>query len=255
MVWAPEGLPAVFLDRLPCGGVAEPDVGRIHIPIDSRSSSGAKCFSKARLTLAVLFIVLSCVANALSQDQPGTITPVPPSLDSLQSYLLGLEVGKADAVAQRTDFWHRLVPKITFSASLGVSDIAFLHSFESPGYIIPKDAYRLTISLSLSEIISTADHEIALLERERRVAEQSALLLRRQNERERRTRRTAALREELSLLEEELRILQRIAAFNLILFEEGKIKFDSYVRSQLQIIAARQRIVRLRLELEDLTLN
>lgn len=247
MVWAPEGLPAVF--------VAEPDVGRVRFQSYSWSSRGAKCSLKVRRSLAALFIVLSCVANALSQDQPGTITPVPPSLDSLQSYLLGLEVGKADAVAQRTDFWHRLVPKITFSASLGVSDIAFTHSLESPSYILPKDAYRLTISLSLSEIINTADHEIALLERERRVAEQSALHLRQQNERERRTRRTAALREELSLLEEELRILERIAAFNLILFEEGKIKYDSYARSQLQIIAARQRIVRIRLELEDLTLN
>ena len=246
-VWAPEGLPAIC--------VAGPNVGRIPFPICSWSSRGAKCPLRRFQTLSILFILLLYGPNAYPQDQPGAAMLTPPLLDSLQSRLLGLEVGKAELVAEKSDFWHRIIPRVTFSASLGVSDIVFSQTAEPLSYIIPKDAYRLTISLSLSEIMNTADHEIALLERERRGAEHSALLLRQQNERERRTRRASALREELSMLEEELTILERIAAFDRILFEEGKIKFDAYARSQLQIIAARGKIVRLRLEIQDVTVN
>jgi hypothetical protein len=103
--------------------------------------------------------------------------------------------------------------------------------------------------------MNTSDHEIALLEKERRRAEHSAFLLRQKSENEKLTRHASALREELLLTEQESRIYERILAYNRLLFERGEIKFDALARSELQCLAARQKLSRLRIELESVSVN
>ncbi len=175
--------------------------------------------------------------------------------DSLQVQLSGLEIEKAEVLVRKTNFRHRLIPRITFSATLGMSDVVFLDPEGAAPYIFPKDAYRLTMSFSLSEIMNTSDHEIAMIEKERRSAEHQALLLRQKIEREKLIRRACALREKFSLAEEESRLQERILSYNRLLFERGEIKFDTLARSELQCLSARQRLIRLKAELQSVSVN
>jgi hypothetical protein len=202
------------------------------------------------VTRAVLVAVLLIVASPGAPSQQSS-----EGQDSLQVQLSSLEIEKADAVVRRTDFLHRLVPRITFSASLGVKDIVFLDTQSSAPYIFPKDAYRLTMSFSLSEIMNTSDHEIALIEKERRGAEHSILLLRQKSEREKLMRRAGELREEISLAEEEFHLQERILAYNRILFDRGEIKFDALARSELQCLSAREKLIRLKSDLQSVSVN
>jgi hypothetical protein len=202
------------------------------------------------VTRAVLIAVLLTIASpeVLSQ-QPGE------EQDSLQLQLSSLDVEKAEAMVCKTDFWHRLIPRITFSASLGMKDIVFLDTQSSAPYIFPRDAYRLTMSFSLSEIMNRSDHELAMIEKERRSAEHSILLLRQKSQRQNLLRRASALREEISMAEEESHLQERILAYNRILFERGEIKFDALARSELQCLLAKEKLIRLKYDLQSVSVN
>ncbi len=212
-----------------------------------RTGSGRRDTS-ILLAISLTVLVFATCPDAFSQESGN-------EQDSLLIQLSGLEVEKAEVLIRKTDFWHRLIPRITFSASLGMSDVVFLDPEGASPYIFPKDAYRLTMSFSLSEIMNSSDHEIALIEKERRSAEHKALLLRQKIERERLIRRASALREEILLAEEESRLQERILAYNRLLFERGEIKFDTLARSELQCLSAREKLIRLKSDLQSISVN
>ncbi len=103
-----------------------------------------------KTSIAVLF----CVANAVAQDLPSVQDNVPTVQLAIP------ELRKAEATAGETTFWRRLLPRIQLSATLGTRDLLFS---ESGTLVLPTDSYRMTISLSLSELLDGTPHDVALL--------------------------------------------------------------------------------------------
>src|SRR5258708_7421271 len=73
--------------------------------------------------------------------------------DSLQLRLLDIESKKLRYESERSDVWHRLIPSVTLTASAGWKDLIMLDPASPVPAFIPKDAYRITVGLSLSGIL------------------------------------------------------------------------------------------------------
>jgi Outer membrane efflux protein len=175
--------------------------------------------------------------------------------DSLELQRLQLELRKAELALDGTDFWHRLIPRVSLGASFGIRGITFVETRDPEPVVVPTALYRLTVSLSLSDLVSRFEHERAHLMREQAVCElslaQTRQLMNRQIADERRRR----LRAELSLMEEMLRLSERLHRYYGLLFDQGKTSFDVRVRAEQQAIEARQKVLRLRAELGESLLD
>jgi hypothetical protein len=178
-----------------------------------------------------------------------------PTLDSLELQKLHLQVISAEERVTATDFLHRLLPRITFNASFGVRDLLFVVPGDDAAYITPRDAYRLTLSLSLTDLLTSNGHDAALIERAQRTVDIKCATIRQENDRRARRERLNALRQELALLEEELDVLRKIQRYQTILFEEGKANYDALARSELQVIDTRMRIARLQLQVREFSVE
>lgn len=203
---------------------------------------------------AVAALVLGLTGAALSQVKPPADSAVR-ATDSLKVALIDMDIEKARLAASRSSLFARLIPKVTLSASIGMSEVLFPSSYEAAAFILPRDAYRVTFSLSLSEVFNTKDHQMALLDLEKLRVEGTLARLAQEEQYGRHRNRASALREELALLEEQLALLQAIVTFDTLLFQEGSIKYDTLARARLQVLAMKERICRLRLELQELSAN
>ena len=96
-----------------------------------------------------------------------------PILDSLDRRRLQIEIAKAEVRVTETSFWPRIIPQVHISASFGMHDIMFVEPTTFTTYILPRDAYRLTISLSLNDLFSSSRHTQAVLELEQLRTEES----------------------------------------------------------------------------------
>ncbi len=216
--------------------------------LPSRSVRATAATRQASLFLSVFRIFphcLICIVSARLVAQP--------SLDSLELHGLHLRVAEAEDRVHATDFLHRLIPRITFAASFGLRDLLFVDSSDRVPFVIPSDLYRLTVSLSLSDMLSSHEHEAAILEREKRLLDLRSARIRQSVEHRARGERERSLRGELALLEDELEVLSGIHRFQTILFEEGKIQYDALARSELQVIEARVKKHRLLFQLQEST--
>ena len=169
--------------------------------------------------------------------------------DSLEISVLGLKVLEADLLVEGTDFWHRLIPRITLAASFGIRGVTFIDASDPSPWPIPSDLYRLSLTLSVSDLIGTDKHERAHIMKEQAHLALALAQTRQHMDRQVLVERAGRLRSELSLLEEELRLAERILRYYSLLFEQGKTSFDGYIRAELQALAVRQRVQRLRAEL------
>jgi hypothetical protein len=166
--------------------------------------------------------------------------------------LLDIEIEKARVQADQTDFWHRLIPEVRFAASIGVRDVVFIDPSAYVPYVWPTDAYRISGSISLSDLFNTNKHTLANLELQKLRARRLLLL-----ERSRKTTtilaaKKRALQSELSLTEEEIGLLRRLAQYTDLLFQQGETKYDALVRSQLQLLNARKTLERLTIQIQEL---
>jgi hypothetical protein len=165
--------------------------------------------------------------------------------DSVDREILKLEFVRADLEVSSSDIWHRLVPRVSISASLGVGDLLFIDPSVHSPYVIPKDSYRLNLSLSLSDVLDFSKHTRAELERDIASARLRKLDADQAAAREAGRRRHQSADGELALFHEELAIIERIVRYNELLFEEGKISFDVLARSRLQLIGVRKSMLQL----------
>jgi hypothetical protein len=163
--------------------------------------------------------------------------PGPAVLDSLELSAALLEVERAGIDAYATDLWQRLIPRVTLSASFGVGEVMFRDPSTDAVTILPRDSYRLTFSLGLDQLFSSADHDRALVRL--RTAELDAVRTRMQIAQRRQTWREneSAVREELALLAEELGLVRQLVAYHEMLFAEGKTDFDVLARAKLQLLS------------------
>jgi hypothetical protein len=172
--------------------------------------------------------------------------------DSISLAVLDLGIEKARITAAESDFIHRLVPQIHLSSTVGLRDLVFVDAATSAGYIVPRDAYSFTLSLSITEILKSEKHELALLDLQKVQSERQLQWERLRTDQAQSASRTKDLELERDLSQSELAQVQQLLEFHELLFQQGKIQFDALVRTRIQLLSVRKNLLRLDLELQSL---
>ncbi len=169
--------------------------------------------------------------------------------DSLKVVLLELDVADARNRVGETNIWHRLIPKIGLSANLGIHDVVFA----APNSVfIPRDSYRMTLSLSVNDVIDDSKHTADQLRLQRLQTELSELQVRQEVTRSDARRKVSVLESKLTMARREIALDERIARFDSIRFSQGKIEFDVLARSALQVLKTGETIRTVELEIDSL---
>ncbi len=216
-------------------------------------------------TFAVILLMIPLIAGAQSVPDPSLESPdLPdgaagtpgrtdvssPVLDSLARRLAILAVARAREEAASSDFWHRLMPRVSVEGGVGVRDIAFPDA--SGTIVLPKDSYRLTLSMPLSSLLEGSVHaraELGVAESETRFAMllQRQALARRALERKKRE-----LEEELAVLREVLVLRGSVLACLELLFAQGRADFRALAGSKVELTRLRHDATRLALRIREI---
>jgi outer membrane protein TolC len=172
--------------------------------------------------------------------------------DSLDLSLLEIEIQKAEEQVSATSLLRRILPQIHLSASFGVHDLVFVDPATFVPYIIPKDAYRLTVSLSLNELLNSSRHAQASFELQKLKTEYVQRTLRQSQSRKTLEHQLLALQQELDKLDEEKTMIEQLLRFNELRFQQGKIEFDGLMRTKLELKSAEKGIQRLQSQKEQI---
>jgi|GEM_PF-1834035 hypothetical protein len=175
-----------------------------------------------------------------------------PDLDSLELRIFNIEIEQAKTRVEETSFWRRAIPQIHFSGSYGVRDLVFLDIATSTQYVIPHDAYRLTISWSIIEIFDPSEHAKANLELERALAEKSYRSAQQLWSRSALELQLRHMDEQIVTLQEDSLLVRELLNYNELLFGQGKIAFDVLIRSRLQFHDVRKAIQKIRQQRSEL---
>ncbi len=168
-----------------------------------------------------------------------------PMIDTLDIRLLQIEIAKAEVRVNETSFWTRIIPQVHISASFGMHDIMFVDPSTFTPYILPRDAYRLSVSLSLNDLFSSSKHTQALLEFDQLRTEESRLTTKQFQSRKSLEQQLLALQDQMALLDKELGLIKELLHFNELRFQHGKIEFDALIHSKLELISATKTIMQL----------
>jgi len=182
-------------------------------------------------------------------------TPAMTQRDSLELLLLDIEIAKAHERLKETSFWKRLIPNVHISASLGLRNAVFIDPTTFTPFLVPRDAYRVTVSLSLSELLNRSQHSLAKLELERLMTERSYRLLQQIQSRATLQHYVTALDEEMACLHEERKIIDELLRFNQLRFEQGKIEFDVLMRSKLELLSVQKAMQRIQQQKSEVQLK
>jgi outer membrane protein TolC len=165
------------------------------------------------------------------------------SSDSAQVSALRFNIEQAELEATQTDLFHRLIPQIHLSGSLGLKEILFADPSNALLSYLPRDAYRLNITLSISEIFDDSKHRIAELRLARARSELSRLRLRLLDAHAELYRELSSLELAAALDSAELSMKEDVLRFEEIRFSHGKIEFDALVRSRLDVLHAKKTLL------------
>jgi len=173
--------------------------------------------------------------------ETGTV-PIYRIIDSLELHKLEIDIQKAEEQVAQTNLFHRLIPNISISASYGIGNLLFIDPSSYATYVMPKDAYRLSFNLSISELFFSPKHSDAILQLSRLQTEyQHMKYLQEANQ--------IALRLELQSIGEKLKsldsktpMIQDLIRFNEMRFEQGKIEYDALVRSKIELLSLHSEI-------------
>ena len=169
-------------------------------------------------------------------------------LDSLDLALLQIEIAQAEETVGATSFWSRIIPQIHFSASFGLNDMMFVDPTTYTPYILPRDAYRLTINLSLNEVLTSPSHTQATFDLQRLRTELLQRTIQKLHARKSLAEQLTALRDQAAMLEKEMSFIQELLHFNELRFQQGKIEFDALTRTKLELSSATRTLLQLRHE-------
>ena len=219
-----------------------------------------------RLLAAVflVFLILKYTTNAQSNVFPDTTeapgisvsfgqmntSPAIMGTDSLQLRLLEIAIEEAQNQVSQSNLLHRLIPQITFSSSFSVRDIVFYDASGTTPYLLPGDAYRLSVSLSLSDLFDFSKHHEAQLRLDHLEIEYKRAIDLQSRMMENRRLQLAEFYDLRSSLSEELKMKEDVARFNDLRFRQGKIAYDQLVRSQLDVLTLRRSLLHVNREIE-----
>jgi Outer membrane efflux protein len=187
-----------------------------------------------------------------TQETAGADSLVLTRADSISLAVLDLDIEMARITAAESDLMHRLVPQIHLSSTFGLRDLVFVDPATSAGYVVPRDAYSFTLSLSITEILKSEKHEVALLDLQKLQSERQLQWERIRTDQAQSASRTKDLELERDLSQSELAQVQQLLEFHELLFQQGKIQFDALVRTRIQLLSVRKNLLRLDLELQSL---
>jgi outer membrane protein TolC len=173
--------------------------------------------------------------------EAGTV-PIYQIIDSLQLHQIEIDIQKSEEQVSQTNFFHRLIPNMSISASYGIGNLLFIDPSSNATYVMPKDAYRLSLNLSLSELFFSSKHSDAILQLSRlqteyqhmkylQEATQIALRLELQD-----------IGEKLQSLEKQLSMIEDLIHFNELRFEQGKIEYDALLRTKIELLSLQTNI-------------
>jgi hypothetical protein len=216
-------------------------------------------------TTLELLIILSSLVRCQSQPDvsPAWRDPVDlyggpqcnsadssPGIDSLFRRIALLAVAQAQEEVTATDFWHRLIPRVSVEGGIGMRDIAFPDA--GGALLLPRDSYRLTLALSLSSLIGGSAHtcaELHLAETETRFL----ILLRRQFlARRALQRKKEELYSELAALRDELSVRGSAVACQELLFAQGRADFHALAGARIDLIRLKHSASRLEISVREL---
>jgi hypothetical protein len=214
-----------------------------------------------KFLIALLFLVHIQTA---SQSVPGAGGEVPetgsaesdsagiasPALDSLSRSLAVIEVAKAHEALEGSDFWHRLIPRLSLEAGIGVRDIAFPDAGGT--IVLPKDSYRASIGLSLSGLIDGSAHALAALQLAEAETRYAVLVRRQTLARLARVRKRNEIAAELAALREELALRTSAMAYQELLFGQGRADFHALSGARIDLIRIKGAVLRLETVLRGL---
>ncbi|MCX6132609.1 MAG: TolC family protein [Ignavibacteriales bacterium] len=177
------------------------------------------------------------------------------TMDSLELCILRLDIKKAEEKVNETSFWRRLIPQVHLSASLGMHDLMFIDPTSFTPYILPRDAYRLTLSISLNEVFLSPTHVQAIIDLERLKAALSLRTIQNIHVRRLLEQQLAALQEQSESLEKELSIVEELLQFNELRFQQGRIEYDALARTKLELLSLQRSIQRIHQQHSELQLK
>jgi hypothetical protein len=214
-----------------------------------------------KILIAMFLLLAPCAGSQQEPAAPGeqplsesaeTVAPeIPPlGLDSLYRSLALIEIAKADEAVAASNFWQRLIPHVSVNGGIGMRDLAFTDGTGS--LTLPKDSYRLTVALSLSDLFDGS--ACARAEIQRAEAETRFLILSRKQS----LARLALLRKkddvagELAALREELAVRTSLGAFQELLFTQGRIDFRALSEVKIDLIRLKHSVAGLSFRLRDI---
>jgi outer membrane protein TolC len=193
------------------------------------------------LLSSLLWNVLSGQSVPVFPPEAGTV-PIYRIIDSLELHQLEIDIQKAEEQATQTNFFHRLIPQVSISASYGIGNLLFIDPTSTTTYIMPKDAYRLSLNLSISDLLFSAKHSEALQQLSRLQTEYQHMKYLQEAHR-------IALQLELNNIDYQLQslckqvsMIQDIIQFSELRFEQGKIEYDALMRTKLEMLSLQSNI-------------
>ena len=184
----------------------------------------------------------------LMNDNPAFNLSFP---DSIKLRELEIEIEQTQLQVSETNLLHRLFPQIHLSASLGFKDVLFLDPSSQALSVLPKDQYRLSITLSVSDLLDGSKHTRAELRLELLRNNYARMCQHRENVRAKLQRELSGLRELKTLISDQLAIHEEVLRFNDLRFRQGKIEYDVRMRSQLDVANVKKTIFLLDQRIED----
>ena len=186
--------------------------------------------------------------------ETGTV-PIHKFIDSLQLQQIEIDIQKAEEQVSQTNFFHRLIPNMSLSESYGIGNLLFIDPLSTTTYVMPKDAYRLSLNLSLSELFFSSKHSDALLQLSRLQTEYQHMKYLQQATQIALRLELRDIGEKLQSLEKQLSMIQDLIHFNEMRFEQGKIEYDALVRTKIEMLSLQTSINNLKTQQDQLLLK
>jgi len=162
--------------------------------------------------------------------------------DSVELRLLEIEAERFRLEAEHANLWHRLMPTVHLSAGFGWKNALVVDPATLTPSTLPKDAYRLTIGISLNDILDGSKHSAAELELKKIDAMRDRTRARRERSRLDLGVQLKRLDVEKDAALQEQAIMEKIRRFDDMRFGQGKIGYDAFMQSTLRIVELKKRL-------------
>ena len=176
-------------------------------------------------------------------------------LDSLELHKLEIDIQKAEEQSVQTNLFHRLLPNISISASYGIGNLLFIDPTSTTTYIMPKDAYRLSLNLSISELFFSSKHSDAILQLSRLQTEYQHMKYLQEATQIALRLELHDIGEKLKSLEKQLSMIEDLIHFNELRFEQGKVEYDALLRTKIELLSLQTNINNLKHQQAQLLLK